>query len=588
MRLKRSTAAASLLAAFALSALGGCRPHVAEIPVAAAVAPSTPEPAVSPELYEKPAQALPAQASPVVPVSLHSVAPAQAAVVAQSAVAQAQDESKAFFEKGEISQLKIVLNQQEEQKLRADAKRFVECALVENGQTNYRKVAVKLKGAAGSFRHLDDRPAFTLKLKKKGERFHGMDKFHLNNSVQDESYLCELLGSQLFREAGYPAARITHARVWLNDRDLGIYVLKEGLDDLFLERNFGDAKGNMYDGGFCIDIDNNLEKDEGEGPEDYSDLKGLVAACREGDDAKRNQMIAEKLDVDAFLKYMALERLLCHWDGYVQNKNNYRIYFHNNQKAMFLPHGMDQLFQDTNFAVFNDPGQIVGSPIFRNAEWKSKYRRQVKELLPLFAPEKLHAKIDQAHARLRPVIASIDQGRAQHFDGRMQDLKNRVANRAASVQQQILSLPPEPIQFTQNATQLIEDWQPKAESDAKLERRNVGGEDWYLIETGPSNRTVASWRRKVLLSRGKYQIEAQGRVNNVAEIAGDPSGKGLGIRVSGGQRENHLVGSAGPQKVAHLLEIGEEAREVELVAELRSTSGVGGFKVNSMTITKLQ
>jgi len=521
------------------------------------------------------------------PVAHHGAAPAVAAAVAQAVVAQTPDESKAFFEKGEIPQLKIVLNMVEEQKLRADPKRYADCALIENGKMTYRKVAVKLKGAAGSFRHLDDRPAFTLKLKKKGERFHGLDKFHLNNSVQDESYMCEMLGSQLFREAGYPAARVTHARVWLNDRDLGVYVLKEGLDDLFLERNFNDKKGNLYDGGFCVDIDNNLEKDEGEGPEDFSDLKALVAACREPDDAKRNQMIAERLDVDAFLKFMALERLVCHWDGYVQNRNNYRIYFRNNQKAMFLPHGMDQLFQDPNFGVFDDPGQIVGGPIFRNLEWKSKYRQTVKELLPQFAPEKLHAKIDQAHARLRPVFASIDEGRAQHFDQRVRELKDRVAHRQRSVQEQILRLPPEPLLFSKNATQPLDDWQPKVESDAKLERRKVGGEEWYLIETGPSNRTTASWRRRVLLPRGKYQLEAQARVNNVAEIPGDFA-KGLGIRISGGQRENFLVGNAGPQKLTHIIEIGDEVREVELVAELRSTSGVGGFKVNSMKITRLQ
>ena len=77
-------------------------------------------------------------------------------------------------------------------------------------------MALKLKGAAGSFREWDDRPALTLNMGKlrKGGAYHGLVKFHLNNSVQDETYLHEWLCSDLFRRApGVPAPRkrVTHA-----------------------------------------------------------------------------------------------------------------------------------------------------------------------------------------------------------------------------------------------------------------------------------------------------------------------------------------------------------------------------------------
>ncbi len=264
---------------------------------------------------------------------------------------------------------------------------------------------LKLKGAAGSFRGLDDRPALTLNMgppndakpdakkvaqkdakidSKKGaksgeSRFHGLDKFHLNNSVQDESYLAELICSQLCREAGCPAARVTHARVWLNGRDLGFYVLKEGLDEHFLARNFpgSQGRGNLYDGGFLQDIDAALERDEGEGPDDKADLKALVAACREGDPAKRWRLIAERLDVDAFLNLTALELMMSHWDGYVQNRNNYRVYFRpDDKRALFLPHGMDQMFGDPGYSVFHVPGALVASAVLQNPDWKIKYRQR--------------------------------------------------------------------------------------------------------------------------------------------------------------------------------------------------------------------
>ena len=49
-----------------------------------------------------------------------------------------------------------------------------------------------------------------------GQRFHGLTKIMLNNTVQDPTYINERLCTALFREAGVPAARVTHARVWLN------------------------------------------------------------------------------------------------------------------------------------------------------------------------------------------------------------------------------------------------------------------------------------------------------------------------------------------------------------------------------------
>lgn len=515
-----------------------------------------------------------------------NVAPSSLQSAEQPKTPAVPDASEVLFARRTIPEIKIKLDQNEEQKLRSDQRRFAQCTLIENGETTYPKVAVKLKGAAGSFRDLDDKPAFTLKLKKQGERFHGLQKFHLNNSVQDESYLCELLGSELFREAGYPAARVTHARVWLNDRDLGFYVLKEGFDETFLKRHFRSAEGNLYDGGFCIDIDAELEKDAGAGPDDRSDLQALAAACREEDENQRAQRIAEKLDVDLFLDFAALELLLGHWDGYVPNKNNYRIYFRgDDDKAVFLPHGMDQIFQDAGFPCFQDWGQIVAGPVLRNPQWQAKYRRRVKEFLPLLEREKLHGWIDAEHVRMRPTLAALGKDAAQHFDESIEGLKSRVADRAQHVREQLSHAPAEPLLFDDNKPLLIEGWQPRRDGDAFLEEQMFEGEECYVIEVGPNHHTTSSWRRRVLLGRGSYELQAQGRVTNVMAIDGDPH-QGLGLRISGGGRENRLVGTTGWKPLTYAFEVRENAQEVELVAELRSTSGNGAFQRGSLRLMK--
>src|SRR5438105_2686557 len=98
-------------------------------------------------------------------------------------------------------------------------------ATVREGQKVYTNVAVHLKGHLGSFRPVDSKPALTLNFDKdaKGQRFHGLQKIHLNNSVQDYSYLSEQISRELFLRAGIPTPRASHATVELNGRALGLF-----------------------------------------------------------------------------------------------------------------------------------------------------------------------------------------------------------------------------------------------------------------------------------------------------------------------------------------------------------------------------
>jgi len=514
--------------------------------------------------------------------------------LASAAAPGQRDASDDFFDQGMIPQIKITVAEKELQKWRGDIRKYVSCTIEENGKVTYDRVSVKAKGAAGSFRDINDRPALTLNFARenKGQRFHALHKIHLNNSVQDDTYISEWLCAQICREAGVPAARASHARVWLNGRDLGMYGLKEGFDDYFLSRHFANPKGNLYDGGFCIDIDSDLEKDEGPPPHDKADLKGLVAACREGDQTKRWQLMDQKLDVDAYLNFVALELMCCHWDGYVQNRNNYRVYFHPaNGKAYFFPHGMDQMFGDANFSVFHQPGQIVSSQVIANPEWRAKYRERVKSLLPLYAPEKLNAKIDALHARLRPVFAAMNEGRAKQFDDQAKGWKDRVSQRAKIVKEQMRNAPPTALIFTNNQV-VLDEWFPGPNpGDAKMDEMQFEGKQLLPIYVGPSNRSTASWRRKVLLLKGTYRFEGLARVTGVTPIE-DTAGRGFGIRLSGAATttppKGYLVGTTNWAPITLDIEVPEPEKAVEIVAELRATAGKAWLDTATLKLVKVK
>lgn len=501
------------------------------------------------------------------------------------------DQSNKLFDEFLIPKFRFEIAEPSLQILRNDPRKYARAALkvaTPDGEQAYAEVGVRLKGAAGSFRGVDDRPALTINFDKfkNGQEFYGLDKIHLNNSVQDSGLINELLCGELMLANKVPTARATHAQVWINNRDLGFYVLKEGYDVKFLERHFGNAQGNFYDGGFLQEIDGNLKKDSGEGVNDRGDLKALVEACREPDPVKRQTRLEAALDVDEFCRFMALELICSHWDGYVNNRNNYRIYFNpaNGGRAVFIPHGMDQMFGDPNAKIFGGGG-LVAQAILNTPELRAKYRDAVDALLPQFSPaDKLVERLDLHRKRIVAAVKLINEGQANGIDQHLQGLKNQLVERSKSLVQQNSVQDPRPLKFDASGVALVGKWAAKKETDdAKLEAANNGR--GLLIQTGNSNRCVASWRTKVILTQGKYRFEGRIKTTGVQPLE-DQSGSGAGVRLSGGRRENKAVGDTDWTVLVHEFDIPDAQREVELVIELRAVKGEALFDTQHLKLVK--
>ncbi len=220
-------------------------------------------------------------------------------------------------------------------------------------------VSVRKKGFVGSL--VADRPSLKIQLDEydKDKSFAGIDTLTLNNNRQDPSRLHQVMGYAAFRAAGLPASRCNLATVTVNGRALGVYANVESLDKRFFKHRFPDDKGTLWEGTICDFTDNELKRFERKfGPKEATEkLEAVAAALRLPDD----QVIAalEKvLDVDAFLRFWAMENLIGHWDGYASNRNNYFVYYHNQtSRLLFLPWGMDQLASDNN-PLWGDPSFV--------------------------------------------------------------------------------------------------------------------------------------------------------------------------------------------------------------------------------------
>lgn len=465
-------------------------------------------------------------------------------------------------------------------------------ATVTEGGAVYTNVAIHLKGAAGSFRQLDDRPAFTLNFDKfaKGQRFHGLQKLSLNNSVQDPTLVNEKICREMFAAAGVPVPRSDYAVVTLNDRPLGLYVLVEGYNKQFLKRYFKDVSGNLYDGGFCQEITDNLQTNSGDKPEDRSDIERLVDAAIKTHQQNRLAELERVLDMERFLSLVAMEVIQCHWDGYAMNRNNYRLYNDRDSGRMiFMPHGLDQMFgigdrPDLHTPLIPHMAGMVAGAAMATQEGRERYMKRLSELRTnVFVPEKIVARVRELEQRLRPVLARIGQGEVSYQRGAVEQLCRNILERAESIDEQ-LSTPRFELVFDEKGLAPLAGWRPRQGMTTEASRPPVEVDGRKALHLPASRENgAASWRMRIAVPQGRYRFE--GLAKTVG--AGKNGDGGALLRISGSQSRQALRGDTEWTPLSFAFEVHEFMQEVEFVCELKGSRGEAWFDAESLRLKQV-
>jgi spore coat protein CotH len=343
-----------------------------------------------------------------------------------------------LFAGPKVHRLKIELPASAQETLNKNPKQYVK-ASVREGDRSFADVGVRLKGSA-TFETLDKKPGLSLKFNEfvKDQEFHGRSRILLNNARQDPTYLCEAIGGEIFRAAGVPAAKVTYARVEINGRDLGLYVVAEAANKDFLSQYFKKAKGNLYEGS-NNDVTDKLEKDGGDSSNEQADLRALANAAKEPDLAQRWKKLTTLLDIDRFIAFAAVEVLIGHHDGYTMDKNNYRIYHDPaSDQMVFLPHGLDQLFAKTDEPLIPEWKGTIAKAVLHTPAGQKQYLEKMSGLLSsAFKPDALQSRINEWAATIRPALAESNSGATRTFDEAVIKLREQVAKRAVFIEQQL-------------------------------------------------------------------------------------------------------------------------------------------------------
>lgn len=242
---------------------------------------------------------------------------------------------EALFMLGDIATVELEMPEATWQRIitKASDKDYHECAVTINGE-RFDHVAIRTKGASS----LDDvalmksdRYSFTLKLNKyeKGQEYHGLTKLLLNNNIWDATQMKDAVVYDMCRYIGLPAPLTNYARISLNGKPFGCYLLVEPVDKHFARRNWPDEVSNIYK------PYHNLAY-TGEGMENYAEIanyakvKGGEASMQRVVEALKSveegRDIDEHVDIESVMKYMALQTIVVNYDCMTGlNEQNYYL-----------------------------------------------------------------------------------------------------------------------------------------------------------------------------------------------------------------------------------------------------------------------
>ena len=251
----------------------------------------------------------------------------------------------------------------EQRKLHRSRFPWAEGSLTINGQ-HLNGIGARYKGNA-SFNLMRGSLKRNMKIKldwtNKDQNYNSVETLNLNASGLDPSKLRDVFSYWLFREVGAPAPRTTFAEMTLTipgryeKEHLGIYTIVEQVNKSFLKDRFGSKKGLLM-------------KPEGIASVEYhgddwrfyaplyrpDDQPSLAQSKRVMDFAnvvnlsntkQFRDSISSYLDIDGFLRFIAVNALIVNLDTLLAMPQNYYLHLSKDtNKFVFFPWDLDISF----------------------------------------------------------------------------------------------------------------------------------------------------------------------------------------------------------------------------------------------------
>lgn len=275
---------------------------------------------------------------------------------------------------------------------------------------------------------------------KKGQRFLDLKAVVLRAGTQEATMMRERLAMKVFRRVGLPAPREAPARLFVNGEYFGFFTMAEKIDEVFLQRVFGESDGYLYE--WNPDHIYNFEY-LGEDPllyspvlwepkthEDDPDVGPIIAMVRAVNQASDEEFVREVsrfLDLKLFLTHVAVEIYLGDPDGVLNDyygMNNFYFYrFEGGERSQFLPWDKElSFFHEDRDITQNMDANVLARRAMAIPELRSFYLSTLVRIAGLMGSEPdgwLSQEIERQYTQIRDA-ARNDPHKQWIVDGVMQ------------------------------------------------------------------------------------------------------------------------------------------------------------------------
>lgn len=158
-------------------------------------------------------------------------------------------ESK-LFDTSRVHTVEIVMDDWDGFLETCENEEYTACAVVIDNEA-YKNVGLRAKGntSLSSVSQMGSgRYSFKLEFDRydSGKTYYGLDKLCLNNLIQDNTMMKDYLTYRLMGEFDVAAPLCSYVYITVNGEDWGLYLAVEGVEDGFLQRNYGRDHGELY------------------------------------------------------------------------------------------------------------------------------------------------------------------------------------------------------------------------------------------------------------------------------------------------------------------------------------------------------
>ena len=155
-----------------------------------------------------------------------------------------------LFDTSRVHTLEIIIDDWEDFLNNCTGEEYSPCTVLIDNEA-YKNIAIRGKGntSLSTVARMDSqRYSFKIEFDhyENGGSYYGLDKLSLNNIIQDNTYMKDYLAYRLMDEFGADAPLCSYVWITVNGEDWGLYLAVEGVEDSFLQRNYGANHGNLY------------------------------------------------------------------------------------------------------------------------------------------------------------------------------------------------------------------------------------------------------------------------------------------------------------------------------------------------------